>query len=286
METSGRQRSSVSIALAVILLTSCNGTMEPIAEVPQTGIALDSTAGNARCVSALGWSTPLPSVYSWIEWFADGHRDTIFASGRQRYPGSGPQRFLGSRSASSEVEPIERLPLDSFRVCPEDSLYSKAVSGDTLVFHRTTADTIRLNYGTQAADSLVAPKVSFANPAKTAALLDTLVSGPWGRDAGIEIAHFNGDSVRFSLTAPAKVSLALHHATIDTQYDCEGMPTGTVRRLDHSPQDLPLLLRWTYLGAANTGKTLDISIVARNRFGFADTLRLRSLVVAPHCPAP
>lgn len=284
METVRTQHSTAVFALIVILLTSCNATMEPLPEGSDAKPVGDTSVLGTQCVSAVGWLTPLPPEYSWIESFADGHRDTIFASSRDQYPGASAKRFLGQQASGSSAGVVfEKLPLDSFRVCPTDSLYAAALAGDTLVVHRSTRDTIRLNYGTSASDSLVPPKVSFTNPASTAAFLDTIASGPWGRDAGIEVAHFNGDSVRFSLVAPERMSLAYHHATIDSQYACDGSATGTVRRMDYSSQDLPLLLRWSYLGAGVTGTTIDISLVARNRFGFADTLKLRSLVVAEHC---
>jgi hypothetical protein len=219
------------------------------------------------------------TLYSWVEGYADGHRDTIVESDSSHWPGPKPISLL-SKSLSNIVQNISLLRMDT--VCPGDSLVLDSLGGFPSLYE--IIDTVRLNYGADSLFPYLLPKIEFANKDSlvTLAASAQYLNNPM--NLSIWINHFRGDSATVELLNPSPHSLywsAGITSHCEIKNPCDSIQINTCIEVDYA--DISV---WPHLGItmdSTTSGDFPWTLVTRNRFGFADTVSGTTKVLPFSC---
>ncbi len=252
----------------------------PAINVPSDGVV----PANWECESLTVVVYPQKKQYTWIEVFADGHRDTVWSIGTSGYPGSLEisYRIPGPIIQVSTMEAIVVAPQPQWTlVCPGDSLWN---AGDGAPSWKPGGtDTLFLNYGPDSLEALVEPRVRLDNKEELRGVFDTLRPLYNGLPAFPSIMHFKDDSLLLQFDSPG---LTFHSGHLGDGFDltggysCENIafipidePYSTsftpIISLDWSSRPLPGDYSWR--------------LVVSNRFGYADTLAMSTTIQPLTC---
>jgi hypothetical protein len=203
-------------------------------------------------------SEPKPVLYSWVEAYADGRLDTVFASDTTTYPGNAPVRV-------DYLTTVEKLPP-----------YGQALG-------ESFEDTVYLNYGADARDTVAIPRVKIKNKAEILAALDTLTQGVRSTEVPVAAMHFNGDGMHAQFSDTTFMYSTIYPSNeICTGDPCEfGNEFCVTLQFDsayNATTQYQSAIGFHIQPRSLTVATLTWQVILSNRFGFADTLNGTSYV--------
>ncbi|HSQ40699.1 MAG TPA: hypothetical protein VLM37_00305 [Fibrobacteraceae bacterium] len=218
--------------------------------------------------------------YTWIEPYADGHYDTIWSSEETDYYGTEEVKWFFCYACGNDLFTYyETYPLvvDTL-VCPGDSLV--ATSSDYLLWKSAMEDTVWLNWGDSAQDSLVEPIVSIGNKDSLIVALDTAVHYFQTISQTIEALHFAGDSLKFSFSSD---DTSLIHLFVDVGEVLTVAPNPCSDSSDSAGGlEFALVKDWTgenfypylsvYPSITDSAGFVGWKLVIENRFGYRDSV--------------
>lgn len=225
-----------------------------------------------------------PHIYTWIDLYADGHRDTAWSNNTMFYPGASPIPYrihLASSQPHDQIILKAPEPRDTL-VCVGDSLWLDGSKQWHWV--PAGADTTWLNWGPQARDSLVEPKVQIVNKESILAALDTIIPYQQEAQPALDILQWYND-VSFLSFESSQLLLRLGYYgdgyCSDAVAACPTLIRGCMRAIDatsatptlgfdHAQNAAPGLYNW--------------KLVVSNRFGYSDSLVGTTRVLAFSCP--
>jgi len=244
-----------------------------------------SSSSAVTCAYYLQYNIVNPNIFTWKELYADGSITTRFATDTNAYPGQAP-RNLTITDYNSTTNSAIAQPTSSYS-------YTYHCTGDTILKHLQTdgslrlespGDTVYLNYGPNARDSLVALAVHILKQDSLQAATDSLSLYQDHFGTTLHISHFRGDSARYTLHTPSWISLLTETPLTLYAYDsC----AGAARMVYYSGAE-SLTDEFTLLGVSDStmvsGTPVSWEILVRNRFGYRDIVRLSTQIISPSCP--
>jgi len=137
-------------------------------------------------------------LFTWIQPYADGHRDTLWSADSSTYQGSEQQRLIAYQQFENIAvsQPESTFTAVDTLVCPGDSLYR---ANGRFYWRPAGTDTTWLNWGLTARDGLVEPTVRIAKADSLRAALDSLVYYQFLPGFELYAYHFRGDSATLTL---------------------------------------------------------------------------------------
>lgn len=212
------------------------------------------------------------TVYSWIEGYADGHRDTVFNADSSHWIGGSPitlENEYGNRSIMI-VRPILAATFET--VCPGDSLVVSASEATPMFYPRP--DTVALNYGRDSVFPYQEPIVRFRNKDSLIVNASSAQFHNYPLYVSIWADHFRGDSAEVVLMRGTSHYVSWSTSDVGgcfVQNPCDSLKILTCVDVEYA---------WDYTTWPHLGITLDETtsgsfpwtLVVRNRFGYADTV--------------
>lgn len=225
------------------------------------------------------------TIYSWVEAYADGHLDTIWNTDSSSWPGPSSV-LLFNAIWNRDIEGyIEKSIPQTRLICPGDSLMGTVGYNPLTLYEKP--DTIRLNYSPDSLFPLVQPRIEFQNPDSLLSLTDTVQYFARELRQSVYVSHFRGDSAQIEAVAPSPVQIGFAYSMeggCRIQNPCWDVKVQICMDLDYGPYTET----WPYLTMPVDSTSSGIrnwTLIARNRFGYADTLNGSTQVLPFSCPA-
>jgi len=224
------------------------------------------------------------TLYTWIEPYANGYIDTLWSRNINKYYGTKATQFENIYS-SGFMRVIQAFSLDTL-ACPGDSLWLDA--NGTINMSPKVKATVYLNYGPTARDSLVVPRVFIASKDSFLQSTDTAQFSLHEISPIIPVQHFQGDSASIIIHAPeTPISLQWFNpygGGCSTVFSCN--PLLNIQRCRYAADDAPEIdipeFSVGTLDSTSSG-SYAWTIIARNRFGYVDSLQGHTLVIPFTC---
>lgn len=222
-------------------------------------------------------------LFSWVEGYADGRRDTIFSSDSSRWPGYASTK-LTSSSYTAVIFTIDFMRVvDTVQVCPGDSLILDSLGGYRTLY--TNPDTIRLNYDADSLFPFILLEVQFAEKDALIAHASTAQYFTNSMNLNLEVNHFKGDSAIVELlnSSPHYV----YWSTTAETYCPAQDPCSNAQITACDEIIMADASTWPHLGItidSTTSGDFPWKLIVRNRFGFADTVSGTTNVSPFSCP--
>lgn len=225
-----------------------------------------------------------PHVYTWIDLYADGHRDTVWSNNTMFYPGANPVPYrihLASSQSHDQIILKVPEPRDTL-VCAGDSLWQDG----SQQWHWVPAgtDTTWLNWGPQARDSLVEPKVQIVNKESILAALDTIIPYQQEAQPALDILQWYNDVSLLSFESSQPLLRLGYYGEgycPDAATECSMLTRACMKMYD-AVSATPTL---GFDIAQNAAPGLyHWKLVVSNRFGYSDSLVGTTRVLAFFCP--
>jgi len=225
-----------------------------------------------------------PHVYTWIDLYADGHRDTVWANHSFAYHGASPIPYRVPRiSSQPQIQVILKAPepKDTL-VCAGDSLWQDGSKQWHWV--PAGADTTWFNWGPQARDSLVEPKVQIVDKESILAALDTIIPYQQEAQPTLDILQWYNDASFLSLESSQPLLRLGYYGDgycPDAAAECPTLTRACMKMYD-AVSATPTL---GFDPAQNAAPGLyHWKLVVSNRFGYSDSLVGTTRVLAFSCP--
>lgn len=226
--------------------------------------------------------TPL---FTWIDLYADGRRDTVWAPTRDDYVGTRDTTYtlmIQARDIVHRIDLAMTLEERDTLVCAGDELWQDELGKWN--WRAAGHDTTWLNWGPHAQDSLTRPRVHIDNKAQIQYALANLTPFENYKPISLDISHFAGDSLRLLVESPTPALFRLGYVGDGycpaTDY-CQNYVSGCASASVFFTQPA---LGIDFATSPETGN-YDWKLIVRNRFGYADTLVGTTRIEAPACPA-
>lgn len=210
-------------------------------------------------------------LFSWVEGYADGRRDTIFSSDSSRWPGYASTK-LTSSSYTAVIFTIDFMRVvDTVQVCPGDSLVLDSLGGYPTLYAKP--DTIHLNYSADSLFPFILLEVQFAEKDALIAHASTAQYFTNSMNLNLEVNHFKGDSAIVELlnSSPHYV----YWSTTAETYCPAQDPCSNAQITACDEIIMADASTWPHLGItidSTTSGDFPWKLIVRNRFGFADTV--------------
>ena len=199
-------------------------------------------------------------VYTWVEKYADGHLDTVFALDTSLYPG-----------ASIPAGTLVNATTSSFEV-------------DTFVLSGEFSDTVFLNYGSSAQDSLVEPRVSIENESEIRAYFDTIVFNfSLIVTHGIRLNYFKNDGIYIEYLDSNILSIQPPPSETRCSYDPCILGSAVCEDVTDQFSDYNNVISLKKFSVFPPGAQIYWQFIVKNRFGYADTHQMESLYMPKTC---
>lgn len=225
------------------------------------------------------------TLYSWVEAYADGHLDTIWNADSSLWPGPSSVSLFNA-IWNRDLVTLQEISIPETRlICPGDSLMGTVGYNPLTLYEKP--DTIRLNYSHDSLFPLVQPRIEFQNPDSLLSLTDTVQYFTRELRQSVHISHFRGDSAQIEAVAPSPVQIGFAYSTeggCRIQNPCWDTKVQICMDVDYGPY----AETWPYLTMPVDSTSSGIrnwTLIARNRFGYADTLNGSTQVLPLSCPA-
>lgn len=270
-----------ALLLPASLLLSCDKELN--AEGSETPASATPTAPS--CSTRTVFVHSRPPLFTWIDHYADGRRDTVWAPTREDYVGTRDTTYTLMIQARDIVHLNElawTLGERDTLVCEGDELWQDELGKWN--WRAAGHDTTWLNWGPHAQDSLTRPRVHIDNKAQIQYALASVSPLDNYNPISLDISHFAGDSLRLQVESPTPALFRLGYVG-----DGYCPPTDYCENYVSRCHYASLFFTQPALGidfatSPETGD-YDWKLIVRNRFGYADTLVGSTRIEAPACPA-
>lgn len=223
-------------------------------QLSSSSLEEQSSSSSVLCQSFTVYTYTKDTLYSWENIYSDGYVEKQIAVDTFSYPGATPVK-LNVYNWNVRSPNLGFPVVSTAMFCDNQDEYYLADANNIVKLLAPSLDTIYMNHGEEARDPLVQPSISIADKDSLVALLDTAYAC---QTIQVEptIRHFSGDSIRTAIQGAELLQLRVFW---ETSPQISLRPDSTI---------------------ADTA-TLSWQVRIRNRFGYRDQLRIKTLVI-PH----
>jgi len=270
-----------ALLLPASLLLSCDKELTT-ADTESPAVATP-TAPSCSTRTVIVHSRPL--LFTWIDLYADGRRDTVWAPMRDDYVGTRDTTYtlmIQARDIVFNDEFAVAMGEHDTLVCTGDELWQDELGKWN--WRAAGHDTTWLNWGPHAQDSLTAPHVHIDNKVQIQAALASVSPLDNYDPISLDISHFAGDSLRLQVESPTPALFRLGYVGDGycpaTDY-CENY----VSHCHYASVFFTQPALGIDFATSPEAGDYDWKLIVRNRFGYADTLVGTTRIEEPACPA-
>jgi hypothetical protein len=210
------------------------------------------------------------AYYTWIQWNADNARDTIIDTTLAQFPGDTPLPYYYSGISIFLSSPINiEQPGPLYQHCP-----SGGFSGYTDTLYQYDTTYLAQNFSDSAQYELVRPEVSFTNKDSLLNVLPQLSPENDSRQYRLAMTHFQGDEISMELNLPNWLELSHYRDQNCDTVQIDGQEEVLCTISNSAPYHYSLRT----LPENMQSGSYQWSVIIRNRFGYADTLSMETLI--------